>query len=198
MKTCCGYSLEAPRRGASNEYPKHMFSSRNKKNIFWIPPLICSYAIIQRRNPNTPSSPILITGVWCLCVIIKTIGQWRGDDIRLFTRKHSICNHDLNLPPARCITKTCLYNFDLLKPHFYVVKLGFTGVYIICLISAQKHNFWVLVRSASMRQFQGVPTIYVLSRNMKNIIFFFLSENFQFLEVKYSIYLNTGVFVMQT
>ena len=22
----CGYSLEAPRRGASNEYPQHMFS----------------------------------------------------------------------------------------------------------------------------------------------------------------------------
>ena len=29
------------------------------------------------------------------------------------------------------ITKTCLYNFDALKPHFYIVKLGFTGVYII-------------------------------------------------------------------
>ena len=24
------------------------------------------------------------------------------------------------------ITKTCLYNFDPLKPHFYRVKLGFT------------------------------------------------------------------------
>ena len=36
-----------------------------------------------------------------------------------------------------CITKTCLYNFDPLKPHFYIVKLGFTGVYIIFLISAQ-------------------------------------------------------------
>ena len=29
------------------------------------------------------------------------------------------------------ITKTCLYNLDPLKPHFYIVKLGFTGVYII-------------------------------------------------------------------
>ena len=35
------------------------------------------------------------------------------------------------------ITKTCLYNFDPLKPHFYIVKLGFTGVYIIFFISAQ-------------------------------------------------------------
>ena len=35
--------------------------------------------------------------------------------------------------------KHCLYNFDPLQPHFYIVKLGFTGVYIIYLISAQKH-----------------------------------------------------------
>ena len=35
------------------------------------------------------------------------------------------------------ITKTYLYYFDPLKPYFYIVKLGFTGVYIIFLISAQ-------------------------------------------------------------
>ena len=27
-----------------------------------------------------------------------------------------------------CITKTCLCNVDSLKPHFYIVKLGFIGV----------------------------------------------------------------------
>ena len=32
------------------------------------------------------------------------------------------------------ITKTRLYDFDPLKPHFYIVKLGFTGVYLIFLI----------------------------------------------------------------
>ena len=36
------------------------------------------------------------------------------------------------------ITKTSLYNVNPLKPNFYIVKLGFTGVYIIFLISA--HN----------------------------------------------------------
>ena len=41
----------------------------------------------------------------------------------------------------QCITKTRLYNFDLRKPHFYIVKLGFTGVYIIFLISAQNIDF---------------------------------------------------------
>ena len=32
------------------------------------------------------------------------------------------------------ITKTSLYNFDPLEPHFYIVKLGFTWVYIIFLV----------------------------------------------------------------
>ena len=45
----------------------------------------------------------------------------------LFTLKVEIIN----------ITQTCLYSFDPIKPHFYIVKLGFTGVYIIFLISAQ-------------------------------------------------------------
>ena len=39
------------------------------------------------------------------------------------------------------ITKTRLYSFDPLKPHFYIVKLGFTGVYIIFLISAQNIDY---------------------------------------------------------
>ena len=34
----------------------------------------------------------------------------------------------------RIITKTCLYNFGPLQPHFYIVKLGFTGVYTIFFI----------------------------------------------------------------
>ena len=66
-----------------------------------------------------------------------------------------------------CITKTGLYSFDPLKPHFYTVKLGFTWVYINFLIFAQKHRLWVLVRTDLPRQFEQVPTIYVLSRNMK-------------------------------
>ena len=34
--------------------------------------------------------------------------------------------------------KTYLYNFDPLKPHFYIVKLWFTGGIHHILISAQK------------------------------------------------------------
>ena len=75
------------------------------------------------------------------------------------------------------ITKICLYNVDLLKPNFYMVKLGFTGLSIIFLISAQKHRLWVLVRTASP-------------------FCFLFSEHFHFLVVKVSVYLNRFVFLM--
>ena len=57
------------------------------------------------------------------CLIEETWCAWKQ------TGRHKSC-----LP---CITKTRLYSFNPLKPHFYIVKLGFTGVYIIFLISAQ-------------------------------------------------------------
>ena len=50
------YSLEAPRRGASNEYPQHMFLLRNKKDIsiFWMKKapylLLCSGLILVGLN----------------------------------------------------------------------------------------------------------------------------------------------------
>ena len=33
----------------------------------------------------------------------------------------------------RNITKTCLYNFDPLKPHFYIVYRGYTLVFLFLL-----------------------------------------------------------------
>ena len=44
------------------------------------------------------------------------------------------------------IMKTDPYNFGPLKPHFYIVKLAFTGLYFF-LISAQKYRLWVLLCS---------------------------------------------------
>ena len=85
------------------------------------------------------------------------------------------------------ITKTCLYNFDLLKPHFYIVKLGFTGVYIIFLISAQNIDCGYSLK----------PPRDVFEQKYEKLSEF-LSENFQFLEVKFSIYLNRHVFIMDS
>ena len=76
------YSLEAPWRGASSEYP--YVSMWNKKTS-------CGYSSLSES---------MVSEV----------------DFIVF------------------ITKTCLYNFDPLKPHFHIVKLGFTEVYIIFLL----------------------------------------------------------------
>ena len=95
------------------------------------------------------------------------------------------------------ITKTCLYGFDPLQPHFYTVKLGFTGVYIIFLISAQNHRLWYSLEPPRRGGSNEYPQSMFLSRNKKKYQSF-LSEKFQFLEVKFSMYLNRRVFVMST
>ena len=47
----------------------------------------------------------------------------------------------LSLLPGNHHKKTCLYSLTHLTPtHFYIVKLGFKGVYIIFLISVQTIN----------------------------------------------------------
>ena len=92
------------------------------------------------------------------------------------------------------ITKICLYKDDPLKPHFYIVKLGFTGIYIIFLISAKNIH----------RGYSLEPPRRGGSNEYHNLCFeqkyekcqSFLSENFQFLIVKFSIYLNSHAFVM--
>ena len=93
------------------------------------------------------------------------------------------------------ITKTCLYNYDPLKPHFYIVKLGFTGIYIIFLISAQNLDCGYSLEPSGRVGSNEYPQSMFLSRNMKKYQIF-LSENFHFLVVKFSVYLNRHVFVM--
>ena len=91
---------------------------------------------------TTPSVKVsILTGkIWLLGVREGggAVGRGGGGDI-------------LNIPLH--ITKTYLNNFDPLKPHFYIVKQGFTRVYTFFLISAQKQRLWVLVRTASVRRF---------------------------------------------
>ena len=46
----CGYSLEAPHRDASNEYPQCMFSWRNKKDIHQIPILSGAMPVLVKYS----------------------------------------------------------------------------------------------------------------------------------------------------
>ena len=94
------------------------------------------------------------------------------------------------------ITKTYLYNFDPLKPHFYVVKLGFTGVYIIFLFLLTSKDCWHSLEPPRRGGSNEYPQSIFWAEIWK--ISEFLSENFQFFffAVKISIYLNRRVFVM--
>ena len=73
---------------------------------------------------------------------------------------------------GKCITKTCLYNVDPLKPHFYIVKVGFTGVYIIFLISAQNIDCGYSLEPPRGGGSNEYPQSVFLSRNKKNIRIF--------------------------
>ena len=75
------------------------------------------------------------------------------------------------------ITKTCLYNFDPFQPHFYIVKLGFTGVYMNFLISAQNidcgYSLELPRRGGSNKYPQSMFRAEIRKKSE-----FFLSENF--------------------
>ena len=93
------------------------------------------------------------------------------------------------------ITKTCLYNFDPLKPHFYIVKLGFTGVYIIFLISAENIDYGYSLESPHRGGSNEYPQSMFWAETWKKYQNFYLIF-FYFLMVKFSVYLNRHVFVM--
>ena len=72
------------------------------------------------------------------------------------------------------ITKTRLYNFDPLEPHFYIVKLGFTGVYIIFLISAQNIDCGYSLEPPRRGGSNEYPQSMFWAEIWKNIRFFSL------------------------
>ena len=71
----------------------------------------------------------------------------------------------------KIITKTYLYNFDPLKPHFYIVKLGLKGVYIIFFIFAQKIDCGYSLEPPRRGGSNEYHNLY-LSRMIKNIRIF--------------------------
>ena len=88
----------------------------------------------ERANLSAFRMFVRFALVWfCLFLLL---GVWEGQQfvtVALLGLFSQLVGFEMAI-----IMKTCLYNFDPLKPHFYIVKLGFTGVYIIFLIFAQK------------------------------------------------------------
>ena len=110
--------------------------------------------------------PQSILDVWCLT--INYCGQAHRCEL--------VYGHQQFFLFHWCIMKTCLYNVYPLKPHFYIVKLEFTGVYIIFLISAQNIDCEYLLEPPRRGSSNEYPQSVFFSRNMKknqNFIWFF-------------------------
>ena len=95
------------------------------------------------------------------------------------------------------ITKTYLYNFDPLKPHFYIVKLGFTGYTLFCYFCSKNIDCGYSLEPPRRGGSNEYPQSVLWAEIWKKISEF-LSENFQFLVVIFYIYLNRRVFVMDS
>ena len=96
---------------------------------------------------------------------------------------------DLGLYFLLNITKTYLYNFDPIKSSFNIVKLGFTGVYIIFLFLLKNIDCWYLLELPQWGSSNEYPQSMFYAEIWKISAFFYL-EIFIFLVVKFSIYLN--------
>ena len=95
------------------------------------------------------------------------------------------------------ITKTCLYIFDPLQPHFHIIKLGFTGVYFIFLISAQNIECGYSLEPPRRGGSNDYPQSIFEQKYEKYQ--FLLSENLQLWRWTFLyIYLNRRVFVMNS
>ena len=75
------YSLEAPRQGASDKCPQHMFSWRNKKNFLsdtdsYLDLCICFQGEIK-ENPffSVEKKKVPYSGALCTVVLILICGQ---------------------------------------------------------------------------------------------------------------------------
>ena len=78
-----------------------------------------------------------------------------------------VANFALPLIPSCVVTlrKARLYNLNLIKPHFYIVNLEFTGINIIFLNYSQKYRLLILVRNALVNWslHVGINNIFLIS-----------------------------------
>ena len=96
----------------------------------------------------------------------------------------------LTIPPDN-IMKTRLYNFDPLKPHFYIVKLGFIHGYTLFFLFLLKNiDFGYLLELPCWDSSNEYPQSMFWKEIWK------ISDFFIFLVVKFSVYLNRHVFLM--
>ena len=86
--------------------------------------------ILKVCNKCPDQTAYMIKAIWpSYPVYLRRAIVWPCASCRFDLARH--VKTDIFYHSVVNITKTCLYNSEHLKPHFYIVKLGFTGVYII-------------------------------------------------------------------
>ena len=144
--------------------------------------------ILLRIRTVWSSVSLVICRINVYCRIYR---KW--DKIVPFTRMrrlvHVCIYHQSTFVPSR---KHAYIILTPLKPHFYI---GFKRVYIIFLISAQNIDCGYSLEPPRRGGSNENPQSMFWAEIWK-ISEFLLSGNFQFLVIKFSIYLNRRVFVM--
>ena len=121
-------------------------------------------------SPVWPSSFVgLVTRV-CIFVVVRWLGH---------------CHHE-NMPII----------FGPLKPHFYIVNRVYRDIHYFSYFAKKKKKDCGYSLKSPRQSGSNEYRLSMFYSDICKISQFFLSENFKFLEVKFSIYLNTRVFVM--
>ena len=179
----CGYSSEPPRRGGSNEYPQSMFWAEIWKKYQ-------SFFISKFSVFGGEISLYLNRRVFVMFDRVNTVYQF----IKPFLNNKMPIFAAYGAYNVKLITKTCLYNFDPLKPQFYihVVKLGFTGVYIIFVFLLKNVDCGYSLELPRRGGSNEYPQSMFWAEIWKNIRFFYL-EIFSFWRWNF-LYIWIGVF----
>ena len=130
-----------------------------------------------------------------------TSSLWTAHQAPFYFKRKELTPRSLSLFSSRSllrweqtqiITKTCLYNFDLLKPHFYTVKRGLQGYTLFCLFLLK--NIECAYSLGPPRR--GGSNEYPQSMFWAEIwkISAFLSKNLYFWLIKFPVYLNRHCF----
>ena len=102
----------------------------------------------------------------------------------------------MQFSPRSCARASRKYAYIILtplKPHFYIVKLGFTGFYIIFLFLLKNIDCDYSLEPPRLGGSKEYPQSMFLSRNMKYIRVFFYLKIFSFWRWN-SLYIWIGVF----
>ena len=144
---------------------------------------VSGHTIYTYKDSEGPGQSVHSLSLIRACAV-RNPNRWTLQNVSM----ESIC---------RDASRKHIYNFDPLKPQFYIVKLGFTGVYIIFLISAQNIDCGYSLEPPRQGGSNEYPQFMFWAEIRKNIWIFYL-KICQFLVVKCSICLNRPVFVMET